>query len=126
MLHKETVDPITLKLIRDLQNEQYLKSFLLVGGTSLSLHIGHRKSIDIDLFSNNDFDAQLISEYLEEKYDFSEQYLHIGTEEQKVPEKVTEKLSKNQQLLINLIKQDSYVKRSRRKRPGELVNRISH
>lgn len=40
-----------------------LKGFDLVGGTALALQIGHRKSVDIDLFSPNDFNgAELLSE----------------------------------------------------------------
>jgi hypothetical protein len=35
----------------------YLSTFCLVGGTSLSLQIGHRKSIDLDLFSEVKFDG---------------------------------------------------------------------
>ncbi len=33
-----------------------LKSFRLVGGTSLALQIGHRTSVDIDLFTDQSFD----------------------------------------------------------------------
>ncbi len=79
MLYKETIEPGALKLIRDLQKEQFLESFLLVGGTSLALQIEHRKSIDIDLFSRNNFDAQMLSAFLEEKYNFSEQYIYKNT-----------------------------------------------
>lgn len=35
-----------------------MKGFYLVGGTALAFYIGHRKSIDLDLFSNSDFEAQ--------------------------------------------------------------------
>jgi hypothetical protein len=35
-----------------------LKDFFLVGGTSLALQLGHRISIDIDLFTQNDFDTK--------------------------------------------------------------------
>lgn len=34
-----------------------LKNFSLVGGTCLSLRYGHRKSIDLGLFSSTDFSA---------------------------------------------------------------------
>ncbi|MFN3909598.1 MAG: nucleotidyl transferase AbiEii/AbiGii toxin family protein, partial [Flavobacterium sp.] len=34
-------------------------SFYLVGGTSLSLQIGHRNSIDIDLFGSQEIDSDL-------------------------------------------------------------------
>jgi len=50
MLHYETVDEGTLGLLKQLQSLSILSEMRLVGGTSLALQIGHRKSIDIDLF----------------------------------------------------------------------------
>lgn len=64
MLYIETVEPNTLELLRSLMGKNYLSTFCLVGGTSLSLQIGHRKSIDLDLFSETDFDADKILENL--------------------------------------------------------------
>lgn len=52
MLHLETVTPETLDLIRKLMQEKCLEHFKLVGGTALALKLGHRTSVDIDLFSN--------------------------------------------------------------------------
>jgi len=37
-----------------------LKNFSLVGGTALALKFGHRKSIDLDLFSNEKINQQTI------------------------------------------------------------------
>ena len=58
MLHYETVDEGTLGLLKQLQSLDVLSEMRLVGGTSLALQIGHRKSIDIDLFGilNVEFD----------------------------------------------------------------------
>ncbi len=55
MLHKDPfiIAPATLKLIKELQKFPELKEFHLVGGTSLALQLGHRNSIDIDLFSGD-------------------------------------------------------------------------
>ena len=64
MLHKESVEPSTLELLIELQGKDYLQGFHLVGGTALALKMGHRKSIDLDLFSNSDFDAGYILENL--------------------------------------------------------------
>lgn len=50
MLHYETIKPTTLGLLKQLQDIPLLSNTRLVGGTSLALQIGHRKSIDIDLF----------------------------------------------------------------------------
>ena len=58
MLHYETVDEGTLGLLKQLQSLDILSEMRLVGGTSLALQIGHRKSIDVDLFGilNVEFD----------------------------------------------------------------------
>lgn len=50
MLQTATVAPSTLELLRNLQAETVLSSTRLVGGTALSLQIGHRKSDDEDSF----------------------------------------------------------------------------
>lgn len=48
-----------------------LKSFSLVGGTALSLLYGHRKSADLDLFSNRQFENTEIIGALEKKFQSS-------------------------------------------------------
>ena len=70
MLHKETIETGTLELLNKLQSELLLASFNLVGGTSLALRLGHRKSVDLDLFSKEDFDLQEIKEMLVNQYGF--------------------------------------------------------
>lgn len=57
MLHKETVSQEMWELLQMLMKDEMLNDFNLVGGTSLSLQIGHRLSIDIDLFTIKDFDV---------------------------------------------------------------------
>ena len=74
MLHKETIETGTLELLKKLQSEPLLASFNLVGGTSLALRLGHRKSVDLDLFSKEDFDMQEVKELLVGKYDFKVGY----------------------------------------------------
>lgn len=49
MLHKETVSPLLLEILQRLFSYREMDEFVLVGETALSLRIGHRKSIDIDL-----------------------------------------------------------------------------
>ena len=70
MLHKKTVESGTLELLRRLQGEPLLSAFNLVGGTALALRIGHRKSVDLDLFTREDFDLEELKSMLVEKYDF--------------------------------------------------------
>jgi hypothetical protein len=64
MLHTETVEKGTMDIVKKLMADGNFDSFNLVGGTALALKIGHRKSIDIDLFTTSDFDAQELSKYL--------------------------------------------------------------
>ena len=54
MLHTETVLAGTLDLLRNIQSIPNMSSLRLVGGTALALHLGHRKSIDLDLFGQFD------------------------------------------------------------------------
>jgi hypothetical protein len=67
-LHLETVEPGTMELIRKMMADPVLEDFQLVGGTALALQLGHRKSVDIDLFTTKDFDAGKMAEYLREQY----------------------------------------------------------
>ncbi|MBS1525847.1 MAG: nucleotidyl transferase AbiEii/AbiGii toxin family protein [Bacteroidetes bacterium] len=68
MLHKETVKPGTLDLIHRLMRDPYFRSFYLVGGTALALKLGHRESIDIDLFNSSDFNADILVKHLQKEY----------------------------------------------------------
>jgi len=70
MLHQSTVDESTLELLKQLQKKDYLKGFYLVGGTALSLKMGHRKSVDLDLFSNFSFDTSQLLENLSADFPF--------------------------------------------------------
>lgn len=79
MLHTETVSPETLELIKILQTDLIFSDFYLVGGTALSLQIGHRISVDIDFFSREVFDVRETLEYLEQQYGFQMQYTHKNT-----------------------------------------------
>ena len=36
--------------------KKFSKNFYLVGGTAMALHLGHRRSIDFDLFTDTEFD----------------------------------------------------------------------
>ena len=50
MLHTETVLPGTLDILKKIQSMPQMSDMRLVGGTALALHIGHRRSVDLDLF----------------------------------------------------------------------------
>ena len=47
-----------------MSNSGELREFYLVGGTSLTLQLGHRDSIDIDLFTSQDINNQRLIDYI--------------------------------------------------------------
>lgn len=51
MIHSETVTPELLEIAQRLCANPQLNMFRIVGGTAIALHIGHRKSVDIDFFT---------------------------------------------------------------------------
>ena len=79
MLHKETIDAATLELLKRLMGDERLQGFVLVGGTSLALQIGHRISVDLDLFIEKEFEADELREYLERYYHLQTDYLAFAT-----------------------------------------------
>ena len=66
MLHYETVEPQTLELLKKLQGLPSLRNTRLVGGTSLALQIGHRKSVDLDFFGEISVDNGTLTDELKE------------------------------------------------------------
>ena len=70
MLHKETVESKLFELTRELCEKHELEQFILVGGTALSLQIGHRSSIDIDLFSAEAFDVEEMVQFLQKRFQY--------------------------------------------------------
>ena len=81
MLHKSPfiISPHTFQLIQQLQSLPELSGFYLVGGTSLALQLGHRNSIDIDLFTHGDFDDNAIIELLRSNYKTEEIFRRKNT-----------------------------------------------
>jgi predicted nucleotidyltransferase component of viral defense system len=63
----QTVHPETLEILKKFMDVEILKTTRLVGGTALALQLGHRFSVDIDLFGKiNDFDTQELENQLRE------------------------------------------------------------
>lgn len=56
-IYKTTVSDLLWEVLSELMTFEELKSFRLVGGTSLSLLLGHRISIDIDLFTDAEYNS---------------------------------------------------------------------
>jgi predicted nucleotidyltransferase component of viral defense system len=68
MLHVETVEPRAFSVLKQLMEMPEMQGFSLVGGTALSLLYGHRISVDLDLFSNQPFENNIIIEALKKKF----------------------------------------------------------
>ncbi len=81
MLHKDPfiIAPAAFQLVQQLQAIPELKDFYLVGGTALALQLGHRNSIDIDLFTKNEFEPGVIENLLDSNYIFSATLARKGT-----------------------------------------------
>ncbi len=75
MLQTSTVAPGTLELLKKVMADPFLKDFRLVGGTSLALQLGHRISVDLDLFSVKDFDETVLRDYMVDNYGFVPTYI---------------------------------------------------
>jgi hypothetical protein len=71
MLHVKVISSTALELLKSLQGKNYLSGFYLVGGSALALYYGHRHSIDIDLSTNMNFNAERLLEQVQ--YDYSYQ-----------------------------------------------------
>ena len=79
MLQTQTVERETLELLKELMGDVRLGQFSLAEGTALALYMGHRKSIDLDLFSPACFDAPGMEKYLAERYGFRTDMLEKNT-----------------------------------------------
>lgn len=64
MLHIETIEPATLELLKKIQYIPEFQETRLVGGTSLALQLGHRQSIDLDIFGDVPYDTATLIQML--------------------------------------------------------------
>jgi len=55
-MHKEVLSEKQLELLPLIK--LFSREYYLVGGTAIALHIGHRRSIDFDLFTNKNLRSQ--------------------------------------------------------------------
>lgn len=79
MLQTTTVEKRTLELLKQLQSQSELSDFHLAGGTALALYLGHRKSIDLDLFTPYPFNTTRLDHFLVTKFGFQGDYSEQNT-----------------------------------------------
>lgn len=58
--HPEAIAPEAERTLLELQEQSILRDFYLAGGTGLALQLGHRRSIDLDFFSDKNFDEDAL------------------------------------------------------------------
>ena len=68
MLQKKSVGDPLWNILTDLQKDITFEKYFLVGGTALSLQLGHRISYDIDLFTRENLDKEQIFDFLNRNY----------------------------------------------------------
>ena len=82
-MYYDTVSTPLLSILRKLMASEVFKDFRLVGGTALALQRGHRRSVDIDLFTDLDYadmPIEAMREYLGKEFP-----IHKGTESMNMP-----------------------------------------
>jgi hypothetical protein len=77
MLQKDAVRKPLWDLLKFLQDSTVFASYFLVGGTALSLQLGHRISDDIDLFTRGDINKDEIFDFLNKNYKGKYQIINI-------------------------------------------------
>ena len=77
MLQKKSIREPLWDLLKELQYSKIFENYFLVGGTALSLQLGHRMSDDIDLFTRHDINKEEILEFLNKNYNGNYQIINI-------------------------------------------------
>lgn len=70
-LHLEVLPKRQRELFYTFSECDWISKFYLAGGTALALQIAHRRSIDFDLFSEKEFEVQLLKKKLPEYGDYT-------------------------------------------------------
>jgi predicted nucleotidyltransferase component of viral defense system len=82
MLQTRTIESYTLGLLKNLMEQPLLEPFYLVGGTALALQLGHRFSVDLDLFTHLPYDKEVLFDSLKDEFnmtiEFSNNVITIG------------------------------------------------
>lgn len=81
MLYYNTISSLLKNILETLMSASLLENFRLVGGTSLSLQIGHRMSVDIDLFSDATYGSINFNEiegYLQYTFPYVDAFSDLG------------------------------------------------
>lgn len=81
MLYYATINDLLRKSLNVLMSAPEFDNFRLVGGTSLSLQLGHRLSVDIDLFSDAPYgsiDFEAIDRFVERTFTYADHFANLA------------------------------------------------
>ena len=77
--HREVITAQVERALRDLHQTSILDRCYLAGGTGLALHLGHRRSQDLDFFSRDPVDPDSIIQRIQTRSGFSVVSKGVGT-----------------------------------------------
>ena len=75
-----------LEILTENQNQlfslikKFSSQFYLVGGTAVALQLGHRRSIDFDLFTNSSFDSRKILQLVKKYWTIQDRFIDSQNE----------------------------------------------
>ena len=80
MLYYSTINDLLKNSLKILMDSSVFENFRLVGGTALSLQLGHRVSVDIDLFNDAPYgsiDFEEIENFLKSNFSYLDEFSNI-------------------------------------------------
>ena len=110
MLSLQTVLPDTLELLRVLMQQPLLKDMRLVGGTSLALQYGHRRSVDLDFFGTTTEDIDELTKMMQDYQNQLKSENGVGDKEL---DKLIEDMQKTEKELVNRTLSDQTIIRQK-------------
>ena len=90
MLYYNTVTPLLKETLYILMNEDIFSPFRLVGGTNLSLRLGHRMSDDIDSFTEAEYGSlnfKTFESFLKDRFPYYDRIDETSMQFQEVVER---------------------------------------
>lgn len=78
-MFEKVINSKTKQILAEFGQNPKLKNFYLAGGTGLALQLGHRISVDLDFFSKDKFEPELLIHQIKGLGDFSLQSQDWGT-----------------------------------------------
>jgi predicted nucleotidyltransferase component of viral defense system len=69
--HREVVDRNIESVLAEFQRLPAARLFYLAGGTALALQLGHRRSVDLDFFTDREFEVEILVQEVQKLAGFS-------------------------------------------------------